>query len=122
MSEISLWSALLKRSKRSHTQEMLSLNRARNTRKELLKGNCGQSTFSDRRRRFDRSHLAEAIDPDEINKISPIAEEEAFGTTACLYEAIARANRTSYGLSAPVFTGEYGRGLRMARELEFGQV
>ena len=58
----------------------------------------------------------------------PLATQESFAPTAFLTiihsdeEAIVQANDTSYGLSASIFTRDVGRGLKMARELEFGQV
>ena len=59
---------------------------------------------------------------------TPVEVVEAFAPTAFLVtvetdeEAIEEANSRIGGLSASVFTTSYERGLRMARELEFGQV
>ena len=63
-----------------------------------------------------------------VDKKSAISREESFAPTAFLTavntegEAIEEANSKTGGLSASVFTGSYERGLRMARELEFGGV
>lgn len=63
-----------------------------------------------------------------VNPKSRISREEGFGPSASLYtissdeEAIEVANQTDYGLSASIFTKDYARGLRMARDLDFGQV
>jgi acyl-CoA reductase-like NAD-dependent aldehyde dehydrogenase len=37
-------------------------------------------------------------------------------------EAIELANKSEYGLNAAIHTKDMGRGLRMARQLEYGQV
>ena len=63
-----------------------------------------------------------------VNSKSRIADNEVFAPTAVLYtfiteeEAIELANSKSGGLSASVFTKDFERGLRMTRDLEFGQV
>ena len=63
-----------------------------------------------------------------VNQKSRINKEEAFAPSASLFtikddeEAITLANKTDFGLSASIFTKDYARGLKMARELEFGQV
>ena len=55
-----------------------------------------------------------------------IAREEIFGPVMCVLgfdteaEAVARANATSFGLAAGVFTRELARGHRMAAALEAG--
>lgn len=62
------------------------------------------------------------VDPD-----SAVSSAEAFAPTALLTaveteeEAIEEANSRIGGLSASVFTSSYERGLKMARELEFGK-
>jgi betaine-aldehyde dehydrogenase len=54
--------------------------------------------------------------------------EEIFGPVACVIpfrdeaEAIAMANDTIYGLSGSIWTGDGGRALRVARELESGNL
>ncbi|KAI9694476.1 MAG: hypothetical protein M1822_000092 [Bathelium mastoideum] len=61
-------------------------------------------------------------------KSSRIVDEETFGPSASLYvvdsddEAIALANRSSYGLNATIHTKDLAKGLKIARELEYGQV
>ena len=63
-----------------------------------------------------------------VNPKSRISREEAFAPSASLFvvkndeEALELANNTPYGLSASVFTGSYERGLKLARDLDFGQV
>lgn len=63
-----------------------------------------------------------------VDTDSALSTGEAFGPTAFLVavetedQAIHEANCRSGGLSASVFTGSYERGLRAARELEFGMV
>ncbi|KAL9057707.1 MAG: hypothetical protein Q9162_002181 [Coniocarpon cinnabarinum] len=57
-----------------------------------------------------------------------IVDEETFGPSASLYvvasdqAAIDRANDSSYGLNSAIHTTDLARGLRMGRELEYGQV
>lgn len=57
-----------------------------------------------------------------------IVDEETFGPSASLYvvpddeSAIALANRSAYGLNATIWTRDMARGLKIARELEYGQV
>ncbi len=72
-----------------------------------------------------------ALEPSILTNVNPksrISREEGFGPSASLYtissdeEAIEVANQTDYGLSASIFTRDYARGLRMARDLDFGQV
>jgi succinate-semialdehyde dehydrogenase/glutarate-semialdehyde dehydrogenase len=67
--------------------------------------------------------VLEGVAPD-----SPITAEEVFGPVAPIVpferesEAIAAANDTIFGLVAYVFTGDLGRGLRVAEALESGMV
>ena len=57
-----------------------------------------------------------------------IVDEETFGPSASLYvveddaEAIALANKSAYGLNATIHSQNMERALKMARELEYGQV
>lgn len=57
-----------------------------------------------------------------------IFDEESFGPSACLYivesedEAVRLANQTAYGLNAAVHSKDIFAALRVARQLEFGQV
>ncbi|KAL6705006.1 hypothetical protein ACN47E_007409 [Coniothyrium glycines] len=59
---------------------------------------------------------------------SRILDEETFGPSASLYtvasdaDAIALANRSAYGLNATVWTRDMNRFMKIARELEYGQV
>jgi aldehyde dehydrogenase (NAD+) len=59
---------------------------------------------------------------------SPIAREEIFGPVLVTMpfadeaEALALANDTRYGLVAAVWSGDVGRGLRMAEQIDAGQV
>lgn len=63
-----------------------------------------------------------------VNPNSRINKEESFAPSASLFtvktdeEAVSLANNTEFGLSASIFTSNFSRGLRMARELDFGQV
>lgn len=71
------------------------------------------------------------IQPTIFTRVDPnwrIAREEVFGP--CLVtmtftdedEAITRANDTDFGLSSAVWTGDAGRGLRVAEQIQAGQV
>lgn len=57
-----------------------------------------------------------------------IVDEETFGPSAGLYivdtdvEAVELANQSAYGLNASIHTKDMERGLRLGRELEYGQV
>ncbi|KAL9086705.1 MAG: hypothetical protein Q9165_007024 [Trypethelium subeluteriae] len=61
-------------------------------------------------------------------KTSRIVDEETFGPSASLYvvendeEAIELANKSAYGLNATIHTKDLARGIKMAHELEYGQV
>ena len=63
-----------------------------------------------------------------LNPRGRITDEETFGPSASLYvvetdeQAIELANRSSYGLNATIHSSNMGRALKMARELEYGQV
>ncbi|KAK5687815.1 hypothetical protein LTR17_026740 [Elasticomyces elasticus] len=63
-----------------------------------------------------------------VDKDMAIFDEESFGPSASLYtfnndaEAIAMANETEYGLNAAIHTTNLERGIKMAREIEAGQV
>ncbi len=63
-----------------------------------------------------------------VDKDMAIFDEESFGPSASLYtfnsdaEAIAMANGTEYGLNAAIHTTNLERGIKMAREIEAGQV
>lgn len=63
-----------------------------------------------------------------VHQKSDISMHEAFAPTVMILNvdsdtnAIAEANSYSGGLSASVFTSSYERGIRMARELDFGQI
>jgi succinate-semialdehyde dehydrogenase / glutarate-semialdehyde dehydrogenase len=65
---------------------------------------------------------------EDVAPDSPITAEEVFGPVAPIVpferesEAIAAANDTIFGLVAYVFTGDLGRGLRVAEALESGMV
>ncbi|OAP54381.1 hypothetical protein AYL99_11482 [Fonsecaea erecta] len=64
----------------------------------------------------------------QIKANSRFNREETWGPAASLSvfttddEAIEVANSTDFGLSASIFTKDYARALRMARDLDFGQV
>lgn len=63
-----------------------------------------------------------------VDRRSAIVSEEIFGPVASLIafdsedEAIEAANDTEYGLAAYVFTGDLGRGIKIASRLESGMV
>ena len=63
-----------------------------------------------------------------LNPQGRVVDEETFGPSASLYvvdtdeQAIALANRSSYGLNATIHSSNMERALRMARDLEYGQV
>jgi acyl-CoA reductase-like NAD-dependent aldehyde dehydrogenase len=65
------------------------------------------------------------LNPDPASRIF---DEETFGPSASLYvvkddvEAIELANKSSYGLNATVWTKDMARFMKIARELEYGQV
>ena len=64
----------------------------------------------------------------DLNPKSRLSKEEGFGPSATLFtvkndeEAVAMANDTTYGLSASIFTNDFDRGMKLSRELDFGQV
>ncbi|HEU5057297.1 MAG TPA: NAD-dependent succinate-semialdehyde dehydrogenase [Kofleriaceae bacterium] len=71
------------------------------------------------------------LEPTVLGDVTPemgAFAEEVFGPLFCmtafdqLDEAIARANRTDYGLAAYVFTGDLGAAIRAWERLEFGMV
>jgi acyl-CoA reductase-like NAD-dependent aldehyde dehydrogenase len=65
------------------------------------------------------------LNPDPTSRIF---DEETFGPSASLYvvkddaEAIELANKSAYGLNATVWTKDMARFMKIARELEYGQV
>ncbi|PYH40469.1 aldehyde dehydrogenase [Aspergillus saccharolyticus JOP 1030-1] len=65
-----------------------------------------------------------ATNPDDLR----IVDEETFGPSASLYvvdtdeEAIRLANRSAFGLNAAIHTADLERGMRLGRQLEYGQV
>ena len=72
-----------------------------------------------------------SLQPSILTHVKPqsrLSKEEGFGPSASLFtissdaDAIDLANQTDYGLSASIFTKDYARGLKMARDLDFGQV
>jgi acyl-CoA reductase-like NAD-dependent aldehyde dehydrogenase len=73
------------------------------------------------------SNLAPSI-LTNVDRNSAVSSGEAFAPTALLMsvnteeEAVAEANSRIGGLSASVFTSSYEKGLRLARELEFGEL
>lgn len=64
----------------------------------------------------------------ETPKSIRIVDEESFGSSSSLYivdteeEAIVLANKSAYGLNASIHTKDMERGLRLGRNLEYGQV
>ena len=70
-----------------------------------------------------RPTLLENVTPD-----CTIWDEETFGPSASVYaalteeDAIAKANNSSYGLSASIHSTNWERALRIAKDLHYGQV
>lgn len=68
------------------------------------------------------------IEPTTRKEDLRIVDEETFGPSASIYvveddeEAIAIANRSAYGLNATIHTQSLERGIKVGRELEYGQV
>lgn len=68
------------------------------------------------------------IDPKTKVEAMKIVDEESFSPSASVYvveddeEAIAIANRSSYGLNAAIHTRNLERAIKMGRELEYGQI
>jgi succinate-semialdehyde dehydrogenase / glutarate-semialdehyde dehydrogenase len=64
----------------------------------------------------------------EVPRDADMASEEIFGPVAPVSrfetedEVIARANDTEYGLAAYIYTGDVGRGLRVAGKVEAGMI
>jgi succinate-semialdehyde dehydrogenase/glutarate-semialdehyde dehydrogenase len=64
----------------------------------------------------------------DVPRDAPVAVEEIFGPVAPIIavrdedDAVALANATEMGLTGYVFTGDLGRGLRVAERLEVGMV
>lgn len=69
-----------------------------------------------------------AVDPATNPNDLRIVDEETFGPSASLYivdtdvEAVKLANRSAFGLNAAIHTTNLERGMRLGRELEYGQV
>ena len=72
-----------------------------------------------------------SLQPSIVGNVSPrsrMSREEIWGPSATFStfstdeEALKIANSTEYGLSASIFTKDYSRALKLARELDFGQV
>lgn len=72
-----------------------------------------------------------SLKPTIITGVLPrheIYDEETFGPSASLYvvdnetEAVEIANASAYGLSATIHTTDYMKALKMARDLDYGQV
>ena len=66
---------------------------------------------------FRINNTASALVQDEL--FGPIVSVETFSEEA---EAVAKANATSYGLAASVFTSDNGRAMRMSRAIRAGTV
>ena len=64
----------------------------------------------------------------EVPADSPLLSEEVFGPVASISpfepgeDVVARANGVEHGLIAYVFTGDLGRGMAVAEQLEAGMV
>ncbi|WP_377294935.1 aldehyde dehydrogenase family protein [Rhizobium sp. SG2393] len=65
---------------------------------------------------------------DTVSADDPVVQEEIFGPVLSVQvvddeeEAVAIANGTNFGLVAGIYTRDFGRAHRMAREIEAGQV
>ncbi|KAG8623103.1 hypothetical protein KVT40_008079 [Elsinoe batatas] len=68
------------------------------------------------------------VDPKAGKEEVRIVDEETFGPSASVYivdteeDAIELANRSAYGLNATIHTTNLERGIKVGRELEYGQV
>lgn len=68
------------------------------------------------------------VDPEVDPTLIRIIDEESFGPSAMVYvvendeQAVALANHSEYDLIAAVHSKDMARGLKLARQLEFGQV
>lgn len=64
----------------------------------------------------------------DLDGSDPAVQDEIFGPVLAVQvfdtedEALALANGTAFGLMASVYTSDVGRAMRMARELDAGQV
>ncbi|RCW87854.1 NAD-dependent succinate-semialdehyde dehydrogenase [Phyllobacterium bourgognense] len=64
----------------------------------------------------------------DVSPTSDMGREEIFGPVAPLYrfeseaEVVAAANDTEYGLAAYIYTGDIGRGMRIASKVEAGMI
>ncbi|MCJ8056637.1 aldehyde dehydrogenase family protein [Shinella curvata] len=65
---------------------------------------------------------------DAVSADDPVVQEEIFGPVLSVQvvedeeEAVAVANGTDFGLVAGIYTGDFGRAHRMARDIDAGQV
>ena len=102
----------------SATGALLRRGRRRGRRRRLPRGRPGRSGYwypADRRparaRRADRVWQEEVFGP--VVAVLPFDDEA---------DAIAKANDTAYGLSGSIWTRDLGRGLRVARGVEAGNL
>lgn len=77
---------------------------------------------------FDRGYWFQPTVITDLEPSMDIVRQEVFGPVASLMsfsdfdDALVQANDSDYGLSAYLFTRDYGRVMRAVNELEFGEV
>ncbi|WP_350347127.1 aminobutyraldehyde dehydrogenase [Agromyces sp. G08B096] len=80
------------------------------------------------RRQGDRGYFYEATVVTGLRQDDELVQSEVFGPVLAVQsfrdeaEAIAMANGVPYALAASVWTGDHGRAMRFARDLDFGCV
>lgn len=77
---------------------------------------------------LERGYFVQPTVLDEVEVQATVAQEEIFGPVLSLFsfedeaEALAIANNSNYGLAAGIFTNDISRALRLAKNIEAGQI